>query len=161
MASIKKHEDGIVVRWDKDDWMRGLMPFYGAGTDTRPGDGMANNVAVDPFRRYGFLSPGYTSQDATNSDEIDAILKNGVVVGNKAYCIEGGAKLHEVSAALVTPSVSNTGSWSHTITGTGVVGEDVAVFTVSGTRYVFYTWNDNTDGDMGSLITTGPTFDRS
>lgn len=154
MASISKQGTGIVVRWDKDDWNRGLMPFYGAGTDTRPGDGMINNTAIDPFRRYGFLSPGYTPQDATNASTVSAILNNGVVSGNKAYCIESGTKLHEVAAALATPSVTNSGGvFPHTISAHGghttVVGEDVVRFALNGTSYIFYSWNDNTDGDIG------------
>lgn len=153
MASIKQWENGIVARWDKDDWTAGLAATYGASQDTRPTDGMNLTTAVDPFRRYGFLSPGYTPTDATNVSEVTAILKNGVVSGNKAYCIEGGNLLHEVAVATTTPTIQNTGSWPHTIAPHGghttVVGEDVIRYSLNGTPYIFYSWNDNTDGDIG------------
>lgn len=42
--------------------------------------------------------------------------------------------------------------------GTGFWGEDIIVYRVNGTEYVFYSWNDNTDGDVGQTNLTG-TYD--
>lgn len=36
--------------------------------------------------------------------------------------------------------------------GTGTWGEDVAVYLINGVPYMFYSWNDNTDGDVGTIL---------
>lgn len=162
MSSIKSWTDGVYVRWDVDDWESGLANTYGSGSDTRFAKGFNLASAVDPYRRYGYIGPGYAANDATNAGDIDAILKSGISNGDKAYCIEAGAQLHEVTVATAIPSVANTGSWPHTISAHGghasVVGEDVALYYLNGTKYLFYSWNDDNDGDIGRFDLTS-TFD--
>ena len=154
MASIEKYDKGIVVRWDKDDWIKGLASVYGAGTAgtaSRPADGMISLAATNPFRRFGFLSPGFPASAATNSSVIAAVIRNGVAHGNNIYAIEGGAKLHEITN-LITPTVTTPTTFPHTITPHGhsaAVGSDIIAYYLDGTKYIFYSWNDNTDGDVG------------
>ena len=161
MASIKEWEKGIVVRWDKDDWIKGLAPTYGLGVYSRPANGLNSATAVDPFRRYGFLCPGYVPTAATNSNVVAAVIRNGVPNGNKIYAIEAGAKLHEITNTL-TPSITTPTTFPHTIGGnlsgggihttgshTTFVGSDIAAYYLDGTKYIFYSWNDNTDGGVG------------
>ena len=155
MANIFKTKQGIGVRWDSSDWMKGLLPDYNssAGTGTRIGDGFLLETAINPYRNPYYLRPGYLGADATNVSVVDAVLKNWVVNGSSAYASSGGAKLFQITIATATPSVSNAGAWPHTITPHGghttVVGEDVAIYYLNGTKYLFYSWNDNTDGDVG------------
>ena len=140
-----------MVRFDGDDWMKGLLPYFGSSnTAFRIGDGLSHSVGIDPYRFPGYLTPGFNPAVATNVSVVDGVLKNGVLNNTSVYSI-GGAKLHEFGA--LTTTFSNSGSWPHTITAhathSAVTGEDVALYNLATTEYLFYSWNDTTDGDIG------------
>lgn len=148
-------QGGGMIRWDGSDWLEGLIPQWGIGSYT-PTDvkGFAQSYGIDPFRRPGYLMPGVKSTDYTNASVVDAVLKNGVVNGSSAYLV-GGAKVHNIADVLITTLTDNIGSggiWPHTITPHGhasCVVEDVISYYIGTTKYLFYSWNDNTDGDIG------------
>lgn len=156
MPQVIETQKGGVIRWDSNDWLSGLTPNYGNSTyginSIVPG--MAWTVALDPYRYAGFAAPGVNPTDPSNVSEVDGVLKNGVTNGNKAYMV-GGAKMHEMTLNTVpgSNSITNTGSFPHTITAHGghssVAVSDIAIYEISGTKYAFYSWNDNTDGDVG------------
>lgn len=155
-----KNGKGVIV-WNEQDWLSGLVPNYGNNTYTVNSlyDGMSWNNAIDPNRIPGFLMPGVNPTDITGVSVIDAIQKNVVNNGTNAYSI-GGTKVHHIN--LSTNAISGTGSWPHTITAHGghssVVGQDVALYYVGSTQYLFYSWSDNTDGDVGRFDLSS-TFD--
>lgn len=151
MAHIFNAGKYIGVRFDKDDWSRGLLPHHRSDdTATRIGDGLSHSLAVDPLRDPGYLLPGYHPAAVTNSATVDALALNGVVNGQTTYIV-AGTKLHSMNAA--TNEVSTTSPWPKTIAAhgghSGVSGSDVALYWLNGTKYLFYSWNDTTDGDIG------------
>jgi len=158
MAEIQKLKEGrIKVRFDGDDWLAGIIPEYNAsGTDYKFGPGFTLVDSVDPFRVPGYIMPGANPVDVTNAGDIDAVMKNGVVNGNKAYISTGGTEVHEYT--ISTATITNSGGvFPHAIVGgasthsdhTTFVGEDVALYYLNGTKYLFYSYNDNTDGGVG------------
>lgn len=152
MASINRSGVYTKVRFDGDDWEAGIIPdFNASGTDYRIGKGFTNVTAVDPFRIPGYITAGTSPIDATDVSIVDGVIKNGVVNGNKAYLSSASAKLHELVVSTTTLTTPTT--FPHTISAHGghtdVEGEDVAIYYLDGTKYLFYSWNDNTDGDIG------------
>ena len=160
MASIFDADKYTVVRFDKDDWLKGLLPHYSSnGTGTRIGDGLSYASAVDPLRDPGYLLPGFRPATVTNSNATDSLLKNGVVNGQTAYIV-GGTKLHSMNAT--TNTVANSSPWPHTIAAhgghSGVGAEDVILYRLTTTKYLFYSWNNSADGDIGRFDLSS-TFD--
>jgi len=159
MAQVTKDR----IRWDGDDWLSGIIPQYaatstGTAATLTTGKGFAFARNVDPMRSPGYIQPGCTGANATNNSVIDGYLKNAVPNGLVAYAI-GGAKLHEITISSNT--VTNAGAWPHTITPHGHAsadGQDVALYYIGSTKYLFYSWNDNTDGDVGRFDLSA-TFD--
>ena len=143
-----------MVRWDGDDWLAGLVPSWGLNTtNSVGGKGFTTATGIDPFRRVGYLSPGAAPVSATTNSVIDAMQKNGVVYLTNAYTV-GGTKLHEM--AILTTTMTNAGAFPHTIAlggthaaHTTLAASDIILYYIGATRYAFYSWNDNTDGDIG------------
>jgi len=160
MASVSKEGNLIKVRWDRDDWLKGLLPEASqGGTDSREGSGFSAQKAVNPWRDIGYIQPGYNGVADSGMGNIttDAIIKNIAVSGSSAYPIEDNVNVHKMNA--VTGSIQNASGFPHAI-GTSLsghgghadfVGSDIITYTISGTDYVFYSWNDGTDGDVGRL----------
>ncbi len=163
MASVSKQGGEMVVRWTREDWLKGLMPGASeGGTDDREGDGFSSQLAINPWRTVGYVQPGFAAADVTNMSDItdNATILNICQANGDAYGIENNVKLHKMDD--LTGEIENTGSWPHTITPHGhssAVGSDVVTYSISGTEHVFYSWNDDTDGDVGKLITGSETFD--
>lgn len=154
MPSIKRTERGGVIRWDGDDWLKGLSPYFTTTLNLMGGTGLLYNTGINPFSRPGMLLQGPAPANVTNASVIDAVLKNGVGNGVDAYVI-GGTKLHKILSSDGT--VTNAGAWPHTITAAApnhaghlsVSGQDTVIYYVGTTKYLFYSWVDNTDGDIG------------
>lgn len=159
MPQITQNENGGVIRWDEQDWQAGLIPQFGVGTTTATNvSGFASATGIDPFRRPGYAYPGVNPNDSTNVSVVDAVIKNGALYGGGstglAYLISGGTKLHQftTSTATLTNDIGSGGNWPHTITPhghSGAIGSDVAVYHQGTTPYLFYSWYDGTDWDVG------------
>lgn len=144
---------GGVIRWDGDDWLKGLIPQFSTSGFSRmtAAKGFTNTVAIDPLRFPGYLAPGKNTTVYTNNSVIDATLVGGVNNGSTAYVL-GGAKLHSVN--LTNNTITSPAF--HTITGTGAhsghttfVGSDTILYYVGTVKYLFFSYNDATDGDIG------------
>lgn len=163
MASVSDEGGLIKVSFGPDDWYKGLIPTHGVSdSGYREGDGLSWSLAVNPWRELGYLAPGFQNDDVTNMGDItnNATIKNITVAAGDAYAIEDATLLHQLDE--LTGEVTNTGSWPHTITPHGhlaATGSDVITYSIGGIEYVFYSWNDDTDGDVGRLTPSGPTFD--
>jgi hypothetical protein len=151
MAQVTKDK----IRWDSDDWMSGIIPQYNptstsAAAALTYGKGFAFARNLDPNRSPGYLQPGCTGTNATNNSVVDAYLKNAIPNGDSAYLI-GGTKVHQLT--ISTNTFTNNATFPHTISAHGghnsVDGQDVALYYIGTTKYLFYSWNDNTDGDIG------------
>ena len=147
-------KQGGVIRFDSSDWVAGLIPQWSANSGIAnrviAGGGLSFARGIDPFRNYGYLTPGTMPTDATNNSVIDAVQLAAVTNGNKAYTI-GGTKLHEFT--ITTDTITNAGDFPHTISAhsghSSVAGSDVVTCYIGSTKYLFYSWNDDTDGDVG------------
>lgn len=157
MPQITPNTKGGVIRWDSVDWLKGLVPHYVSSTTTNRilGTGLLTMRGIDIFRNPGYIMPGSKGTDPTNISVIDAMIKNGASYGKKAYLVSKGAKLHEL--ALDTSTLTTPTTFPYTIGAqagthnahTTIVGEDIVRYNVGGTEYVFYSFNDATDGDVG------------
>lgn len=163
---MKILEDRII--WDREDFIAGYVPQVGStGSAYRYNfTGAANMSNIDPFSIYpGILFPGPNPTNITGTSGGGSPVPNSVLVdatldlgGSDAYCI--GTDLHKLN--VVTPSFTATGAWPHAIdhghaNETGALGS-VAMFNVSGSSRLFYSFNDDTDGDVG-MYDLSATFD--
>jgi len=126
---------------------------------------------ADPTREIGYLEPGTAGTVLAKSNDTPALLANYINAikvdssNTKAYLLEYGTELHQSNYAGV---LTNAGGYPHTIgdslTGhgghTGFKGEDIILYPIGSTHYLFYSWNDNTDGDVGRVnLTAAYTFE--
>ena len=159
MASIREEGQYTVVRWDGDDWLKGLLSQHtspaGNGTE-EVGDGFARMSAVNPYRFPGYLSPGFAPDTATNASVVSGTIVAGVVSNLSAYLV-GGDKIYTYTISTNTLASPATATIGNNLAGgghsgdTGFTASDAVLYTVSGTEYMFYSWNDNDDGDIGTF----------
>lgn len=156
--SINSKRDGGIIRWDESDWLKGLVPHFASSQNLTYGNGLAYTTAMNPWRRPGYMMPGASPANATNASVVDGIMRNATVVSPYAYGV-AGTKVHQLD--LSNNTVTNGATFPHTITAHGghstVASEnDIVSYYIGTTKYVFYSWNDGTDGDVGryDLATT-------
>src|SRR3990167_5943650 len=170
---ISQNEKGGTIIYNSDDFI-GLVPGYAAGNFPRVGKGASWLAGINPWREAapGVLSPGFPVTALDNSGAYaSSVIKNAVVDRSgsqpNAWLIEDGAAgIHQLagSAGVVGKTLSVTAPFPFGLamasggihsTGTHTLydGEDIAEFNISGTNYIFYSFNDNTDGDLGRVIT--------
>lgn len=153
MPTINSTKDGGIIRWDESDWLAGLIPQFAdkSFTINSFNKGFSWAVSMNPYLYPGYISPGANPTNLINVAAVDTIQKNGVTSGSSAYTI-GGDNIQKID--LITNTISYAGSTPfHSITAhsghTSPLGQDICIYYVSGTKYAFYSWNDNTDGDIG------------
>jgi len=146
------------IIFDQDDWLFGLHQQFGVADKQQSfTDGLADSSSFDPFRKWGYASVGYDPVDVTNVSEVDGFAKNGVMEDNMNAYFIAGTKIHQIHTTSST--ITNTGGdYPHTIAGTAAEAEDIVKYTISGTEYIFYSYNDTTDGNIGRLEVGTPTF---
>lgn len=156
MPKIIPNSKGGKIIFDEQDWLAGLHPQYtNSYTDNQKiGNYLAYTRGMNPYRNLGYALPGFNPTDVTNVAAVTDALINGVINGTSAYAVSLGAKLHKITAS--TGAVANAGIWPHTIPDAGhsghtaVVGDDVVVYPIGTANYLFYSWKDNTDWDVGT-----------
>ena len=139
------------------DFLGGFVPHYwdsdypAYGNDNQAGK-MRNVDLSSPH----FIQAGPGNTKLTNGDEggvVSTLIKRileKAVASDITYAI-GGGKLYKISSS----AVANDANWPHTLAGTTPVGEDVILYDGD----IYYTYNHSTAGEMGKLVTSGPTFD--
>lgn len=134
------------IIFNEKDWIAGLNPQYTstASNIQKMGNGLASVRSFDPYRFFGYASPGFNPTDLTNVSVIDAVQKNIVVNGAYAYSV-GGTKVHQITIA--TAEITTPTTFPHAVASSTM--EDVAVYKIGTTAYLFYSWYDGTDGDIG------------
>lgn len=159
------------IIWDYNDWTAGLNEQYVSGLSDVPipiaGSGFSAASRFNPFRSYGYASPGFNPTNLTNVSVLTDLLV-GVTVStesgvNYGYAISQGDKLHRIDIA--NKEISNAGSWPRTIVGVGAItGNDVIAYTANvggvATPCVFYSWNDSGGAwNIGRFRTDTGAFD--
>ena len=161
MPEITKNK----IIYDERDWLAGLHPQFGSMTIPQKfGKYARNQLVFNPYINLGYAQNSYLNTDFTNSSSVTSRILNTVVVGQNAYGIDSAALLHKL--VILPQSVTITGGFPHTISAhgghSGVAGSDVCVYyhniSTTRTRSLFYSWNDNTDGDIGKFDLSA-TFD--
>jgi len=151
MATVKKNK----IIWDSTDWLSGLHPQYDAGTNAILFSGLEDSLSFNPFRRLGYAMPGKVPSDVTSASEVAAVLENIIYVdGDKSYTV-GGDSLYQFDE--FNQEITSDDDFPHAVSGATM--SDVIQYKIGTTNYVFYSWYDGTDGDVGRLLTSGPTFD--
>lgn len=169
---INQNEKGGTIVYNSDDFI-GLVPGYAGGNFPRFGKGASWLAGINPWREAtpGVLAPSFPVTALDNSGAYaSSVIRNAVVdrasSQPNAWLIEDGAAgIHQIvgSAGIVGKALSVTapfpfglasasGGIHSTATHTSYDGEDIALFNISGTDYIFYSFNDNTDGDIGRVI---------
>jgi len=124
--------------------------------------------ATDPTREIGYLQPGFAQAQLAKSTDSPQVLSkyiNSTTIdpkNSKLYLIENWTELHQATLAGVLVDNDPT-TYPHTIgdnvTGHGGhtthSGEDVIIYPIGTTHYLFYSWNDSVDGDVGKAALTG------
>lgn len=162
MPSISTDKKGNGrIRWDRSDWDAGLVNDWGLSNQLRHSDatGLGYMVGMDPFREPGYIMPGFEPTNSTNSSVVDGVLTGSAQVGSVAYPV-GGTKVHEMT--VTNGGLTNAGSFPHVVTPHGghttPVAQDAVIYYIGSTRYLFYSWKDSVDGDIGRFDLTS-TFD--
>jgi len=170
MPSISTGKRNTII-WDADDWLKGLDKQYVTSSSSVPiplaGGGLSAASRYNPYRFFGYASAGFDPTDLTNVSAVTATCRN-IALGSEAstdygYLVSDGNLMHRV--AIGTKTISNSGSWPHTITGAGAeTGSDIITYTanVAGTATpcVFYSWNDSGGTwNIGRFITSTGAFD--
>jgi len=140
------------IIFGKNDWIYGLNPQSGVGSPTalKGADTLQN---FDPFRRFGKACPGFDNVDVTDVAQVATMLLSGILLSDgKAYAV-GGALLHQITT--ISGAITKVNSFPYTVAGTGVVVKDIIEYNVSGTKRLFYSWYDTTDGEVGTMTTDG------
>ena len=158
--------------------MDGLVPEYWDASFSNKKIGTSQMVAgiqVNPFIYPGFVMPtNSTFNTLNNVNQLAAarVMKNFVMVADGAISgtqssvyTGGGNKVHAIS---VGGTIQNSGDWPHTINATsgthnGHTSEeidDLTLYQLNGVPTLFYSYRDNTDGDLGKYGELGnsPTF---
>ena len=153
------------IIFDANDWTAGLHPQYAASTPgIQKGGGLASAASFDPFRFLGYASVGMDAAAAEGASVVTTVLRSITSYSaTSAYCISGGALLHELNPAMAIITTTG-GIFPHTISPHGghqnAVGSDSVIYNANIdsvlTKQLFYSWNDGTDGDIGTFnfITT-------
>lgn len=130
-----------------DNWLGGIAPSERMGA---AGSYYQGN-SINPIADIGYLTAGAKAQAVDNSGDAVPLVAASInaatvdAANGDVYLMERGAKLHQYD--IVTTTLVGAGSFPHSITN--AIGEDVIIYPVGSTQYLFYSWSDGTDGDVG------------
>lgn len=160
MPQIELHQTGGTVTYSYQDWLASHDTISGNDADKKIGSGPSLADQVDPLRSPGYISPSFLPVSVTNETAITSYLRSGVVSGDNAYIISGGALLHQLTS-LATGTITNTGIWPHTINDghASIVGEDIVNYYTGTTLRTFFSYRDATDWNVGIYNQVAATFD--
>ncbi len=152
-----------------DNWLGGLAPSDKIGRENSYYWG----EAASPIRDFGYLMPGSNTTKIAYSSDASPIITNYInswtidPKNSKYYLIEHSSKIHQ--GQLIGYTLTNDSYYPHSIgddlTGhsghSGFTGEDIIIYPIGSTHYLFYSWNDDTDADIGraEIGTATPTFE--
>src|SRR3990167_456851 len=170
---IQQNQNGGVITFGTEDFF-GLISGYGDGSTinySKIGKGAERLVAVNPYlNSLGALQPGLLGTVLTDAYvQVLTTIINAVVertgANVKYWLLEVGSATNDAQIHLISASspaapytISTTAPFPYKIgDGTGAhahadfLGEDIITFNIDGTEYIFYSYNDATDGDVGRV----------
>lgn len=129
----------------------------------------ANTTAIDLMTDTGTIQPGPTIGTSVSGSGLSQLLKKTYWYDSgsqtTSFSIENGTKIHKQDA-VDSALDSGFGNFPITVTGAGshsghstFVLEDIVIYKISGTAYVFASYNDGTDGDVLQSTLDGGTVD--
>lgn len=145
-----------MIVWDENDWQAGLMQGVGtAGLPALKGNvGSRTLTAIDPYRNYGYLSPGSFPVEATNSSELAGPIIAGAISSadsNIIYGIDAGGKIQKLTYNTNTLTTS-----FHTIAGTTPIGQDCLIYRHNSggvqVNSLFYSYYQTVNWNVGAYI---------
>lgn len=153
-------QDRII--WDEQDWVAGLAPQNANNIGlTFGGHGASFQRNVNPYRRLGGIAPGYspTTVSGVDASSVTAMITAGDAsyAGSTPFAyLAGGAQFHKLTLSG-TPALS-TSDFPKTIPVGGGAShgghtdlsiKDVVVHNIGASTVAFYSYSDNSDGDVG------------
>jgi len=159
MPKVLLKESGGSIIYDQDDWLLGLDTssadenYYKMG-----GNALMSGISV--LRKFGYIQPSPLPTDVTGVAEITAVIRKAVNIGDDAYMVSSDSLVHKMST-LLSGTISTTSPFPHTIdhAHTNEAGNDIAIYYTGTTQRVFYSFNDDTDWDVGIYNVVADTFD--
>jgi len=146
MPELITNKTGGQLVYNHKDWLAGISP---KGQNSIIGGGNYSAQSVDPLSVLGVLAPGRLPTNVTNVSVVTGVLKNIIVHNSKGYSISTDGKIIEMdnltNGALTSPAKQTITPHGHS----ACVGHDIITYYVGTTKYAFYSWSDNTDGDVG------------
>jgi len=168
MPKISQHSKGGTIIFDGDDFI-GFSPQGGktAGRLVKSSPGFSYAQNLDQYRDIGYIQPGLLYSTATlattqlaNSYGVGFAIDNS----DEGYILTDAGKVLQYN--YTTNALTNAGNYPHTIAHgahTTFSGKDCIIYqhNVGGVirRDLFYSFNDNTDWDVGVLNPANDTFD--
>lgn len=144
-----------------------------ANSQEAPSGQYARSNGVD-LHREGYIGHAFTAQTFNQAGPSNAAINSlpravAIDVASatpNVYQILGGLAgtaprvikiVSDAYSSTVTtiPDAGHSGHNFTTLPTTGFWGEDIITYKVGATYYVFYSWNDNTDGDVGRAAIDG------
>ena len=120
---------------------------------------------IDPYVNDGYLGIGRALYEVTLEGATPDIISQGIVDmavdGVNAYLLGSNDHIYHIERLIGYTWDADFDGASHyyyDITGTGVHGEELAIYSISGTKYLLYAYNTSTAGDIGTYNLTD-TFD--
>lgn len=161
MPTIQYNKTGGQITYDYRDWLAGVDFAGDTINGGIVGNKLSRSLQIDPLRYAGYVSPGKKADDVTNVSAVTAFMRNAVVYSQTGYTVSNNSLLHQVTSLASTPSVTNAGAWPHTIdhAHSNEVGDDCTLY-YDGTPQLcwFYSFNDDTDWDVGIYNFGSSTF---
>lgn len=156
---LSTNQEGGVMSFSAPDFIAGLAVngAFGNVNFTSPaiGKGAEKLQNINPFTAYGILQPGRAATNVTNNAQLGGVVIAGVVQGAQfAYLVDGAGKVHQYD--YTSKTITNAGSFPHTIAGTAPVGQDAIVYkhNVGGVAEfsVFYSYYNNANWNVGAYV---------
>lgn len=151
-------------------WGLNLTSSDSRGFEAPPGY-YSRSFAINPFRhgRIGQIAPGETFTALTDgSTRVTGLPLNGIVASTgEAFCILDNSRIvqfgtDDVIDANYDVTLAAAHSAHTTLTGKNSTGQpvsDVIGYKNATNEYILYSWDDNTDGDVGRMIKDGTSQD--
>lgn len=154
MPKINYNSKGGQIIFDADDWLAGINP---KGFDTVLGGGNTTSNYINPYYILGVATPGPLPQNVTGISAVSACLSNAIVYNDKAYAIEAGTALQEITNLTTGEMTIGGATFPHVIDHghAGETGDDIVAYTALRTSAsclrAFYSFRDASDWDVGAF----------
>lgn len=141
-------------------WARDLSQSNSKGIEA-PAGYYSKSTAMSTYRtsKYGQLAPGetFTALD-DSSTRVNALPLNGAVSSTaEAFVILDNARVVQFSVLdeIIDAHNATAAHGGHA----SITGEDILSYKNATNEYILYSWNDNTDGDVGRMLYDGSAAD--